>query len=267
MEGLYPPICEKGGLLQFRACIWSVWSHAPYLLDIACSFARRPSTLRLLLGGLYLPAASRGILWFILASSFTRHFVVLLASSYARHFVVVLACSFARHLVVCTCQQLGAAYCGYIACSLARRGRYTISPGFFCIIFGSGCVDSEGLIVVPQTGATPTHQIQPFHSTLSEHSLLWEAFGYIDTLLHLIFTRKGRRGRDPLQSISLRRKNFVQQQLLLQYIQIFRRGTRRISRSIPLVLDSGDAGPCDWKPGCTRAYLTIIKNCILFDSP
>jgi hypothetical protein len=61
--------------------------------------------------------------------------------------------------------------------------------------------------------------------------------------------------------------NFVRQQLLLQYIQIFRRETRLISRSILLVLDSGDASPCDWKPGCTRAYFTIAKHCILFDSP
>jgi hypothetical protein len=81
-------------------------------LDIACSFARRPSTLRLLLGGLYLPAASRGILWFILASSFTRHFVVLLASSYARHFVVYTCQQL--HAAFCgfTCQQLRAAFCG-----------------------------------------------------------------------------------------------------------------------------------------------------------
>jgi hypothetical protein len=71
-----------------------------------------------------------------------------------------------------------------------------------------------------------------------------------------------------LQSISLRRKNFVQQQLLLQYIQIFsRRGTRLISRSILLVLDSGDAGPCDWKPGCTRAYFYDRQELHLFGSP
>ena len=77
----------------------------------------------------------------------------------------------------------------------------------------------------PPTCAAP-HTKQPITQYIIRAFITLKAFGYIDTLLHLIFTRKSSRGRDPLQSISLRRKTLSNSSLRRSIYKFF--GGRRV---------------------------------------